>query len=142
MMSGGVWLFIASSLAFIALWQEQNPDALKAFAGFGYTYDLQTMRQIVWTSMTMGAATMLLLGGAYHILERLYGRPLVGQRLVSLMGVVWILLTIAEIGLAFTTLSADQVPLSGHEAIQALRLVVIVPCFPCGSFDNRWPSYR
>ena len=129
MMSGGVWLFVASSLAFIALWQEQNPDALKAFAGFGYTYDLQTMRQIVWTSMTMGAATMLLLGGAYHILERLYGRPLVGQRLVSLMGVVWILLTIAEIGLAFTTLSADQVPLSGHEAIQALRLVVIVPCF-------------
>ena len=129
MMSGGVWLFVSSSFAFIALWQEQNPDALKAFAGFGYTYDLETMRQIVWTSMTMGAATMLLLGGVYHIVERLYGRPLVGQRLVALMGVVWILLTIVEIGLAFTAFSANQIPLSGHEALQALRLVVVIPCF-------------
>jgi len=129
MMSGGVWLFVASSLAFIALWQEQNPDALKAFAGFGYSYDPQTMRQVVWTSMTMGAATMLLLGGAYHIVERLYGRPLIGQRLVALMGVAWILLTVAEIGLAFTTYSANQVPLSGHEGLQALRLVIVMPCF-------------
>ena len=129
MMSGGVWLFLSTSFAFIALWQEQNPDALKAFAGFGYTYDLETMRQIVWTSATMGAATMLLLGGAYHIIERLYGRPLVGQRLVALMGVVWILLTLVEIGLTFTTYSANQIPLSGHEALQALRLVVVIPCF-------------
>jgi len=127
MMHGAFWMFIASSITFVSMWLEQDPKALDAFKSWGWVYDSSGMMAASQVSFVSGAASMLLLGSAFHVTERMGGTRLVGQRLIALISIAWSLLTVIEIIAAFTQWTHTSILFPGPWQLQVVHLLLSIP---------------